>query len=129
MHIPQELKYSREHEWVQVNGNTCRVGITDYAQQSLGDVVFVELPEIGRVLERGEAFGVVESVKAASDCYSPLAGTVTAVNQELLDTPQLINEDPYGRGWIMEVEIANPDQLEGLLTAVQYEELVREGGA
>lgn len=126
--VPRELRYSKEHEWLKLEGGRGRIGITDFAQQSLGDVVFVELPEVGQKLAAGDAFGVVESVKAASDCYTPVAGTVVAVNEALPDDPQLINQDPYGDGWMMEVELADPAEVENLMTAEDYEKLIQEGG-
>ncbi|KKM08913.1 glycine cleavage system protein H [Clostridiales bacterium PH28_bin88] len=126
--VPKELRYSKEHEWLKLEGGRGRIGITDFAQQSLGDVVFVELPEVGQKLTAGDAFGVVESVKAASDCYTPVAGTVVAVNEALLDDPQLINQEPYGGGWMMEVELADPAEVENLMTAEEYEKLTQEGG-
>lgn len=106
MNVPKELKYTRDHEWVSAEG---KVGITDYAQDALGDVVFVELPEIGLAVKAGDAFGVVESVKSVSDLYSPLGGTVVAINQELTTRPELINEDPYGQGWIVQLEGSTTD--------------------
>jgi len=118
------LLYSPEHEWMKVEGKTARVGITHYAQEALGSVVFIELPEVGAKVEAGEALGVVESVKAASDYYCPVSGTVTAVNSQLFDAPELLNEDPYGRGWIAEVEMSEPEQMEKLLDAAGYQELL-----
>ncbi len=109
MNVPENLKYTKDHEWVASDG---KVGITDYAQEALGDVVFVELPEVGSALNPGDAFGVLESVKSVSDLYSPVAGKVVAVNQELTTRPELVNEDPYGNGWIIQVEVsAEPAEL------------------
>lgn len=108
---PEDLKYTREHEWLRRQGNEGVVGITHFAQEQLGDIVFVELPEVGRRLEAGEAFGVVESVKTVSDLYSPVRGTVVRVNEKLLDDPALVNSDPYGEGWIALVEIASEGDL------------------
>ncbi|MBZ4654807.1 MAG: glycine cleavage system protein [Peptococcaceae bacterium] len=121
---PSHLKYTREHEWISIEGNKAVIGITEYAQKALGDVVFVELPELERKVEIGEAFGVVESVKAVSDIYAPCSGTITAVNEALLDSPELINQDPYGDGWIIEMEIS---ELSGdLLSAEEYEDLIAQ---
>ncbi|WP_053959237.1 glycine cleavage system protein GcvH [Sulfobacillus thermosulfidooxidans] len=119
MKIPENLKYTRDHEWIDDEG---RVGITDYAQESLGDVVFVELPQVGQVVKTGEAFGVVESVKSVSDLYSPVDGTVTAVNEALNETPELINQDPYNQGWIIQVDVQGYG--EELLDAKAYQQQV-----
>ncbi len=119
-----EVKYTREHEWIKVEGKLARIGITDYAQKSLGDVVFVELPDLDRELKAGEVMGVVESVKAVSDIYAPCTGRVITVNEALLDSPELINQDPFGDGWMVEVELDGLD--EELLSAQEYEELVKE---
>jgi glycine cleavage system H protein len=123
---PKELKYSKEHEWVKADGDKVRVGVTHYAQNALGDVVFVELPEEGTSFAIGGAFGVIESVKAVSDVYSPVSGEVAAINEKLLDSPELINEDPYGEGWMIEIKLSNPDELENLLTAEEYEAFLTE---
>ena len=114
--IPEDLKYTKEHEWVRDHGDgTVTVGITDHAQDSLGDLVFVELPEAGQKVESGDACAVVESVKAASDIYSPLTGEVTETNQALGDAPETINEDPYGAGWIARIRPSDPGELDGLM--------------
>jgi glycine cleavage system H protein len=120
--IPDELKYTAEHEWVRTSdgGDVVRVGITDYAQQSLGDVVFVSLPAVGASLTKGEAFGEVESTKSVSDLFAPLDGTVTARNEALEQTPELINSDPYGEGWIVEVQVSDRASLDDLLDAATY---------
>ncbi|MDR7868044.1 MAG: glycine cleavage system protein GcvH [Sporomusaceae bacterium] len=128
MNNPQELKYSREHEWVRVEGNRATVGITDFAQHQLGDVVFVEVPTLGAAVTAGQGFSVVESVKAVSDIYAPLSGTVAAVNDALNDTPEIINGDPYGDGWIAVIEMSNPGELDALLDAAGYEKFTAEGG-
>lgn len=117
---PGDLKYSEDHEWVKVEGDTATVGITAYAQDSLGDVVFVELPEVGRTLTPGEAFGVVESVKAVSDIYSPVAGEVTAINTALTDTPETINAAPYGDGWMVRIRLAAAPDATKLMDAEAY---------
>ncbi len=119
--IPSDLKYTKSHEWVSDNENgTITVGITDHAQELLGDLVFVELPEVGKELDAEEACAVVESVKAASDIYAPVAGEVTEVNEALEDQPELINSDPYGEGWLFKMKVADPDSLESLLSADEY---------
>jgi glycine cleavage system H protein len=118
---PNDRKYAKTHEWVKLDGETAVLGITDYAQHSLGDVTFVELPAVGKKLKPGDSCGVVESVKAASDICAPLAGEVADVNRELEGTPGLINQDPYGRGWICKLHVAGAPPLTGLLDASQYE--------
>ncbi len=133
MKVPENLNYSKEHEWAeQREGGVIRVGVTDYAQDAMGDVVFVELPETGQSFAAGESFGSLESVKAVSDCYMPVGGTVTAVNEALLDAPELVNKDPYGEGWLIEVEPSDEQELENLLSAEEYKQylttLKDEGG-
>ena len=128
MNIPGELKYSRDHEWIKVEGNRATVGITDFAQAQLGDVVFVEVPEIGAETTAGKAFSVVESVKAVSDIYAPLTGKVVAVNETLSDTPEMVNQDPYGQGWIAVIEFESNQELEELLNADEYAKLAEDGG-
>lgn len=125
---PEELRYTKEHEWARVEGGRARVGITAYAQEQLGDVVFVELPKVGTRVARMKTFGVVESVKAVSDLYAPLSGEVVEVNAELAKKPELVNQEPYGRGWMIVIAVANPGEVDGLLTARQYEELLAAGG-
>ena len=127
MKTPSELRYTEDHEWLRPDGKSGRVGITDFAQDQLGDVVFVELPEVGRAVKQGEAFGVVESVKSVSDVFAPITGKVVAVNQALVDTPELVNQDPYGQGWIVEIEIADDGEVQALLDAQAYGAL-QEGG-
>ncbi len=125
--IPAELKYSKDHEWVKLlDDNTALIGITDYAQSSLGDVTFVELPGEGDSFAKGDSFSVVESVKAASDIYLPVDGEVLEINQPLEDSPELINQDPYGEGWIIKFKINDPAGLDGLLSASDYEPLTAE---
>ena len=124
---PAELKYSKEHEWVRVEENgLVTIGISDHAQDQLGDLVFVELPEVGTRVEAGGECAVVESVKAASDIYSPVSGEVTAANQALADTPEIINDDPYGEGWIFQVKLADSSELDNLMDASDYEAMVAE---
>ena len=124
--VPDELKYTAEHEWVRVgdagadSSSTVRVGITDYAQEALGDVVYVSLPEVGSEVAAGATIGEVESTKSVSDVYAPLTGTVTARNEALDDQPELINSDPYGAGWVLEIQVADPGELEALLDATAY---------
>ena len=121
---PEELRYSKDHEWVRVDGDRGRIGITDYAQNQLGDVVFLELPEVGRTLTTGEQFGTVESVKAVSELFSPVAGEVVEVNSELTAKPELINEDPHGEAWMMVVRITDPATVEALMDAEAYKTFV-----
>jgi glycine cleavage system H protein len=118
---PQELRYTREHEWIRQEGDRGVVGITQFAQEQLGDVVFVELPKVGTTVERGKPFGVVESVKTASDLYAPVSGEVLTVNDALVDRPELVNQQPYGEGWMIELRLTEPAQLHDLLSAEQYE--------
>ncbi|MHB1419643.1 MAG: glycine cleavage system protein GcvH [Bacillota bacterium] len=125
MMYPEDLKYSIEHEWIKVEGNKGKVGITHYAQDTLGDVVFVELPAEGDRFAVGETFGVVESVKAVSDLYAPVTGKVVAINEEILDKPELVNKDPYVQGWMIELELENLQELDQLLTAEAYQKLVK----
>ena len=122
--VPDDRKYSEEHEWVETTDGTARVGITDFAQDELGDVVFVELPDEGDELAAGEEFGVVESIKAVSDLYSPVNGTVSAVNDALENQPELVNDDPFGDGWMLEIELADDGGLDDLLSAEEYREQI-----
>jgi glycine cleavage system H protein len=126
MNIPEELRYSREHEWVRVDGTIARVGITDFAQESLGDVVFVQLPEVGAEIIAGASAAEIESTKSVSDVYVPVSGEVSAVNSALVEAPELINQDPYGAGWILEVALAAPGDIEALLDAAAYRTVVGE---
>jgi glycine cleavage system H protein len=122
MNHPDDLRYSRTHEWVRAEGDTATIGITDFAQNELGDVVYLELPEVGRTLQKGDVFGTVESVKAVSDLYAPVSGEVIEVNEELPESPEEINQDPYVRGWMIIMTMEDPSELEDLLTAKQYEQ-------
>ena len=124
MNVPDELRYTSDHEWARLDDGRVRIGITDYAQDSLGDVVFVQLPEPGATVEAGGTFGEVESTKSVSDLYAPVAGTVVEVNTELADAPQRLNEDPYGEGWICVVEPSDAAAFEGLLDAEAYRALI-----
>ena len=128
MSCPQDLLYTSDHEWARVIGNTVTVGITEHAQDALGDVVFVELPPLDEELEGGDSFGVVESVKAVNDLYSPCQGVVVEVNEALNDQPELINQDPYGEGWILKLTISSSEAVGDLLTPQQYDDLVEQGG-
>ncbi len=126
MAYPQDYKYTKEHEWVKIEGGTGTIGITDYAQNSLGDIVFVELPKVGATLEKGKTFGTVESVKAVSDIYAPVSGTVTAINEELTKSPEKINSDAHG-AWIVKVKVTGG--TDGLMSAADYEKFIAEEGA
>ena len=126
MEFPEELKYTEEHEWVLVEDDIVTVGITDFAQDQLGDVVFVELPDVGDTLELGKNFGVVESVKAVSDIYAPVSGEVVEVNEELPDEPELINSSPYEDGWMIKIKISDPDELDELMDASAYQEFAEQ---
>jgi glycine cleavage system H protein len=125
--LAQDLRYTKEHEWVRVEGDLAIVGITDYAARQLGDIVFVELPEIGRSLAQSDAVGVIESVKAVSDLFAPISGEVVEANAELTTSPELVNSDPFGKGWMLRIRIADASQLGALLDQAAYEELTREG--
>ena len=126
MTVPEELRYSSEHEWVRVNGSTARIGITDFAQESLGDVVFVQLPDVGLEIVAGASAAEIESTKSVSDVYVPVSGEVTAVNEALVGAPELVNQDPYGEGWILEVSLVTPAEVDQLMDAAAYSELVGE---
>jgi glycine cleavage system H protein len=125
---PVELRYTREHEWAKIEGKRARVGITHFAQDQLGDVVFVELPKVGTRVTQLKTFGVVESVKAVSDLFAPLSGVVVEVNQELTQQPERVNRDPYGAGWLVVVELSSPAEVEKLMSAQQYEEFLKTAG-
>ena len=123
MRIPDELSYSKDHEWVSVNGSVARIGITDFAQDALGDVVFVSLPEVGARVEVGGALGEVESTKSVSEVYAPLTGVVRSINESLRDAPETLNADPYGDGWFCELDVEDASQLQDLLDAAAYAQL------
>lgn len=123
---PEDLSYTKDHEWVRVKGEEAAVGITDHAQQQLGDIVYVELPKVGDKFETSEPFGSVESVKAVSEIFMPLSGTVAQVNDTLNDSPELVNEDPYGDGWMIRIKIDKPSQVHALLTSIAYEDYIKE---
>ncbi|GAA0368974.1 glycine cleavage system protein GcvH [Bacillus horti] len=126
MNLPKELKYSEEHEWVRVEGNKAYIGISDFAQSELGDIVFVELPEEGDEVEQDGSFGSVESVKTVSELYSPVSGKVLEVNGNLEDSPELVNEAPYGDGWMIVVEMSDESELDNLMSAEDYEKMVSQ---
>ena len=126
MSIPKDLRYTQEHEWVKIEGNKVRVGITDFAQHELGDIVFVELPEVGDTVTFNETFGSVESVKTVSELYAPVSGTVVEINEALADSPEFVNESPYENAWMIVVELSNEAEVESLLTAEAYEKLISE---
>ena len=127
MGYPSDRKYTKQHEWIQASGSSAKVGITDHAQEELGDIVFVELPKVGAELTAGKTFGSVESVKAVSDLYAPASGTVTEVNNELATSPENVNKDPHG-SWMMKITLKNPGELDGLLSSADYEKFVAEEG-
>jgi glycine cleavage system H protein len=126
---PEDLNYTKDHEWVRVKGSEATVGITDHAQNELGDVVYVELPKVGDKFEASEPFGSVESVKAVSEIYMPVSGSVIEVNDSLNDSPEQVNEDPYGDGWMIRIKIDNPAQVDALLTSIEYEDYIKEEAA
>lgn len=123
--IPEDLHFSKDHEWVRVEGNVAVVGITDYAQDSLGDVVYVELPKAGEEFAANESFGSVESVKAVSEVFSPVSGKVVGNNETLADEPEKVNQDPYGEGWMIRIEMSKPGEVDSLLTAAEYEDFTK----
>jgi glycine cleavage system H protein len=126
MNIPSELKYSKEHEWVRVEGDLATIGITDFAQEELGDIVNVELPEEGDTFAKDEAFGAIESVKASSEVFTPVTGKVVEINEPLFDTPELLNEEPYEEGWMVKLELSNPAELGELMDAAAYQSYLEE---
>ncbi len=126
MNVPDDLKYTREHEWCRIQGSRAVIGITDHAQDQLGDIVYVELPDVGDPVKKGESFGVVESTKAVSELFSPVTGKVVEVNDPLSDTPETINEDPYEEGWMIQVELANTAELAELLDAAGYQKFIED---
>jgi glycine cleavage system H protein len=126
MNLPDDLKYTKEHEWCRVQGNRAVIGITDHAQDQLGDIVYVELPEVGDPVKKGETFGVVESTKAVSELFAPVTGKVVEVNDPLTDAPETINEDPYEEGWMIQVEISDAKELAELLDAAGYQKFIQD---
>jgi glycine cleavage system H protein len=124
--IPKNLKYHKEHDWANIEGDIATFGITDYAQESLGDIVYIELPEAGTEVTAGSTYAELESVKAVSDIYAPLSGTITEVNEEVVDAPETINESPYEDGWLIKVQLSDPAEVDGLMDAAGYEELLAQ---
>lgn len=124
MNFPENLKYTKDHEWVRIDGDTGIVGITDYAQGELGDVVFVELPSVGKTVKAHDSFGTIEAVKAVSDIYAPVSGSIVGVNPELEKTPEVVNKDPYGNGWMVKIKLSNASEVSSLLSAAAYKQLV-----
>ena len=125
LNLPEDVRYTDDHEWAKQNGDVVRMGISDYAQDQLGDIVFVELPEVGSSFDKGDEFGTVESVKAVSELYMPIGGEVTAINEALADAPELVNSDPYGGGWMMEIKASDPAELEALKSKADYLEMLK----
>jgi glycine cleavage system H protein len=125
LNLPEDLRYTDDHEWAKKNGDVVRIGISDYAQDQLGDIVFVELPEVGSSFDKGEEFGTVESVKAVSELYMPIGGEVTAINEALADEPERVNSDPYDSGWMMEIKASNPAELDALKSKADYLEMLK----
>lgn len=124
MNIPEELKYTKDHEWIRIDGDTATIGITDFAQSELGDIVYVEVETVDETLDQEEVFGTVEAVKTVSDLFLPLSGEITEFNEKLEDEPELVNSDPYGEGWMIKMQFSDDSQIEGLLTSDAYKELV-----
>jgi glycine cleavage system H protein len=125
--VPNDCRYSREHEWVRVDGDLCVLGITEFAQQELGEVVFVELPEVGQVFNANDEIGTIESVKAVAEVYTPVAGEVVDINEAVVDDPELLNDDPHGEGWLVKIRFSSSADLEELMSAEQYEEYIKSG--
>lgn len=123
---PKNLKYHKEHDWARIEGDTAVLGVTDYAQESLGDIVYIELPEVGAEVTAGVSYAEIESVKAVSDVYAPVGGTVIEANEEVVDAPELINESPYEDGWLIKIKLSDPGQVDELMSAEEYEEMLAE---
>lgn len=126
MNYPDDRKYSKDHEWIMIDGTTVTVGITEYAAEQLGDIVYVELPQTGEEFAQGDTYGVLESVKAVSDCFVPISGSIAESNDSLSDNPEVINEDAHGEGWMIKINVSDPDELKDLLDHTAYEEFVKE---
>ncbi|MEA1881672.1 MAG: glycine cleavage system protein GcvH [Candidatus Marinimicrobia bacterium] len=124
MSLPQDLKYTKEHEWIRVDGDNVTIGITDHAQGELGDIIFIEFPDVNQEIEKDEPFGTIEAVKTVADLFAPICGTVIEINESLEDSPELVNSDPFGDGWIVKVSIGDSGELDELMTAEQYGELI-----
>lgn len=129
MEFPDDLLYTKDHEWVKVDGKTITIGLTDYAQEQMGDIVYVDLPSVGQELSKEDTFGVVESVKSVSDCYAPTTGKVLEINEGLAENPAMLNEDPYGEGWMIKIEVKNPADIKGLMKSVAYQAFIKEESA
>ena len=125
LNLPEDVRYTDDHEWAKKNGDVVRIGISDYAQDQLGDIVFVELPDVGSSFEKGEEFGTVESVKAVSELYMPMGGEVTAINEALADAPETVNSDPYDGGWMIEIKASDPAELEAMKSKADYLEMLK----
>jgi glycine cleavage system H protein len=123
---PKNLKYHKEHDWARIEGDSAVLGVTDYAQESLGDIVYIELPEVGAEVTAGTSYAEIESVKAVSDVYAPVSGTVAEVNEEVVDAPELINESPYEDGWLIKIKLSDPSEADDLMSADEYEEMLAE---
>lgn len=126
MNFPKDVKYTSEHEWVRMDGDVAYVGITDYAQSQLGDIVFVDVPTVGETLDKDEVFGTIEVVKTISDLFIPVSGKIIELNEELEENPELVNSDPYGKGWIIKMELSSPEELDDLLDAEAYKKVINE---
>lgn len=126
MNIPEDLKYTRDHEWIKVDGDVAYIGITDYAQKELGDIVYVEIETEGETLEKEDVFGTIEAVKTVSDMYMPVSGEVMEVNPELESTPETVNQDPYGKGWMVKIQLSNPMEIDDLMNAADYAKMLDE---
>jgi glycine cleavage system H protein len=126
MNFPEDLKYTKEHEWLRIEDGTAIVGITEYAQQELGDIVYLEMPEVGASFSQNDSIGTIEAVKTVADLYAPVSGEIVEINQELSDTPELINQDPYGKGWMLKIKIGDPSELDALMESAAYKDHVAE---
>lgn len=126
MNVPENLKYTKDHEWLKIDGEFAFIGITDYAQHELGDIVFIEVETVGESLEKEEVFGTIEAVKTVSDMFMPVSGEVLEYHEDLSANPEIVNQDPYGQGWIVRIKVADPAEADALLTAAQYKELIQE---
>ena len=124
MNIPSNLQYTKDHEWVKIENGVATIGITDFAQGELGDIVFVELPEVGKSFNAGDAFGTIEAVKTVTDLFSPISGNIVAINEGLDNDPGKVNSDPYGDGWLVKIRLSDPDEKDGLLSSIAYEEII-----
>ena len=124
MNLPADLKYTKEHEWAKIDGNVVTIGVTDFAQSELGDIAWLDMPAVGDETKKGDPFGTIEAVKTVEDLYAPLTGKIIEVNGELLDSPELVNDDPYGKGWIAKLEYSDKSEIENLLSAEEYSELI-----